>query len=103
MSQSIRFVFCLALILIAPAVAWAGTSTAGCDTAAVAVGLDLVDPMTGLPTTVLDTTSAGFSCPFAFESASFCHQCWAALNQCSGPDCYACTELCLGRLGCWIP
>ncbi|MDA8018840.1 MAG: hypothetical protein MPN21_15470 [Thermoanaerobaculia bacterium] len=103
MSRSVGFVFCLILILT-PMVAWAGASANSCDAGAASVVNQFVDPFTGLPKISIEfTTSSAFSCPFAFESASFCYQCWDALNQCSGPNCYPCTEVCLGRLGCWIP
>ncbi|MEM8930306.1 MAG: hypothetical protein AAGE94_03990 [Acidobacteriota bacterium] len=98
MSRTFRFVLCLVLLLAVPTLATADASCAGA-TAAVDAPFDLASI---LPTTVIPTTNA-FSCPFAFWSASWCSQCWAAYNQCSGPDCYACTEICLGRLNCFIP
>ncbi|MEM8930305.1 MAG: hypothetical protein AAGE94_03985, partial [Acidobacteriota bacterium] len=92
---------CLVLLLAVPMVATAGSSgsCAGA-TAAVDAPFDLANI---LPSTVIPTTTSFFSCSSAFTTAEFCSQCWAANNQCSGPNCYFCTEICLGRLGCWVP
>jgi hypothetical protein len=102
MSRTFRFALCLALLLAVPTLASANTSA--CDTGAFASVDAPFELANVLPASVIPTTTTnGFSCPAAFWTASFCNQCWEAFYECSGPDCYTCTELCLGRLNCWIP
>lgn len=105
MSRSFRLVFCLALVLLAPmAMADQATSSAGCSGAVEASFGPTADPVTGLPTTVLEAASHQFwECPREFETASWCYQCHWALSSCSGDNCYFCSEICLARLGCWVP
>lgn len=101
MSRTFRFTLCLVLLLALPVLATADSSVP-CATGATASVDAAFDLASILPTTVIPTTK-GFSCPSEFWTASWCSQCWDAYSQCSGPDCYSCTELCLGRLNCWIP
>ena len=108
MQKTILRALCLALLLAAPfafSFEKIDEPPVSQDIAVVAESTDQepFNRATALPTTVLDQVF-WLSCPPEFDAASTCSGCYQAYAQCGGTvECYSCLELCLGRVGCFIP